>query len=450
MVGVAGGAPAENVDIRLGDVVVSKPARNTGSVIQYDSGKLLAGGIFNQTGSLNSPSPEVLTTLSTMQAKHLTHPTSFARYISNLPSQFSSPGSEKDRLFDWSYDHVGGEACEACDETKVVRRISRASHLPIPHYGIIASGSQVMKDGRTRERLRKEYGIICFETEAAGLMNRFQSVVIRGISDYSDSHKNGTWKHYAAATAAAYAKEFLVTLSSHDGSGTDSSSATVLAPQSSCVIFPHLLPSTAVGLGWLCINTQAPWIDFCPLKPDLKDGDVITVPSTRIRDLVRNSSLFDKFRNLFTREGTRTISVSQETIQVLVNSGQVFRNLSQEDETKKWLQRVFKYGCKAYMIVGKHIIVGYSGAADVLLALQFCRIKFRSRSTAGLDSALMANDTLKWNPIVVKSGRGDEGNGETLEAALQETFCAEDLEEQYKADAFLVDDQVTIISESRK
>lgn len=50
----------------------------------------------------------------------------------------------------------------------------------------------------------------------------------------------------------------------------------------------------------------------------------------------------------------------------------------------------------------------------------------------------------------MKSGRGDEGNDETLEAALQETFCEEDLDEQYKDDAFLVDCQVTIVSESRK
>jgi nucleoside phosphorylase len=51
------------------------------------------------------------------------------------------------------------------------------------------------------------------ETEAAGLMNDFPCLVIRGISDYSDSHKNDRWQPYAAATAAAYAKELLVALS---------------------------------------------------------------------------------------------------------------------------------------------------------------------------------------------------------------------------------------------
>jgi hypothetical protein len=33
--------------------------------------------------------------------------------------------------------------------------------------------------------------------------------VIRGICDYADSHKNKQWQKYAAATAAAHAKELL-------------------------------------------------------------------------------------------------------------------------------------------------------------------------------------------------------------------------------------------------
>lgn len=45
--------------------------------------------------------------------------------------------------------------------------------------------------------------------EAAGLMDNFPCLVIRGICDYSDSHKNKRWQEYAAATAAAYAKELL-------------------------------------------------------------------------------------------------------------------------------------------------------------------------------------------------------------------------------------------------
>jgi nucleoside phosphorylase len=51
--------------------------------------------------------------------------------------------------------------------------------------------------------------VLCFEMEAAGLMNSFPCLVIRGICDYADSHKNKQWQPHAAGTAAAYAKEVL-------------------------------------------------------------------------------------------------------------------------------------------------------------------------------------------------------------------------------------------------
>ncbi|CAH0017225.1 unnamed protein product, partial [Clonostachys rhizophaga] len=48
--------------------------------------------------------------------------------------------------------------------------------------------------------------------EAAGLMDIRPCLPIRGICDYSDSHKNKEWQRYAAATAAAYAGELLEVL----------------------------------------------------------------------------------------------------------------------------------------------------------------------------------------------------------------------------------------------
>lgn len=67
-----------------------------------------------------------------------------------------------------------------------------------------------MKDGCTRDKLARDLGIICFEMEAAGLMNNFPCLVIRGICDYADSHKNKQWQGYAALAAAAYGKEFIL------------------------------------------------------------------------------------------------------------------------------------------------------------------------------------------------------------------------------------------------
>src|SRR5271170_523559 len=71
MVGIGGGVPSHDVpgkevDIRLGDVVVSKPGLHDGGVVQYDFGKVVAGGEFTQTGTLNAPPAVLLTALSTL------------------------------------------------------------------------------------------------------------------------------------------------------------------------------------------------------------------------------------------------------------------------------------------------------------------------------------------------------------------------------------------------
>jgi nucleoside phosphorylase len=91
-----------------------------------------------------------------------------------------------------------------------VERAQRTGQEIVVHYGTIASGNLVIRDGLTRDRLSSELdGVLCFEMEAAGLMNKFPCLVIRDICDYADSHKNKTWQPYAAATAAACAKELL-------------------------------------------------------------------------------------------------------------------------------------------------------------------------------------------------------------------------------------------------
>jgi nucleoside phosphorylase len=66
-----------------------------------------------------------------------------------------------------------------------------------------------MKDAKLRDRWSMERNVLCFEMEAAGIMNTVPCLVIRGICDYSDSHKNKRFQEYAAATAASYAKLLL-------------------------------------------------------------------------------------------------------------------------------------------------------------------------------------------------------------------------------------------------
>ncbi|KAH7129240.1 Pfs, NACHT and ankyrin domain protein [Dactylonectria macrodidyma] len=90
--------------------------------------------------------------------------------------------------------------------------LMRESDDPQIHYGAIASGNQVMRSGTARDDIARQLEVMCFEMEAAGLMDVLPCLPIRGICDYSDSHKSKEWQRYAAATAAAYARELLEVL----------------------------------------------------------------------------------------------------------------------------------------------------------------------------------------------------------------------------------------------
>ena len=85
----------------------------------------------------------------------------------------------------------------------------RSVDEPCVHFGNIASSNQLQISAVERNRVQQEHDAICFEMEAAGVMHEYPCVVVRGICDYADSHKNKSWQNYAAATAAAYAKGLL-------------------------------------------------------------------------------------------------------------------------------------------------------------------------------------------------------------------------------------------------
>lgn len=204
IVGIGGGIPNEEDDIRLGDVVVSKPSGTHGGVIQYDLGRVTADG-FTCTGSLDAPPEKLLAVLNMMPS----HGSALGKH-----PQIQYPGDEFDRLYDPTYKHVGGGSCKSCDAGRQIRRVCGKRDLgPRIFYGTIASGNAVIRNADVRDKLRKIHGVLCFEMEAAGLMNsHFPCVVIRGISDYADSHKNDRWVEYAASTAAQYSKDFLCTI----------------------------------------------------------------------------------------------------------------------------------------------------------------------------------------------------------------------------------------------
>ncbi|KAH7153729.1 hypothetical protein DER46DRAFT_536377, partial [Fusarium sp. MPI-SDFR-AT-0072] len=223
LVGIGGGIarPDLGQDIRLGDIVVSQPDGTTGGVVQYDLGKAKANGGWERKGSLDKPPPVLLHALTSLQAEHEIAPSRVSDllqamweanpHMSSQKNGYTYQGVENDRLFEPHRDHVGGSTCDKCDSAWEMERDRRESTDPEIHYGIIASGNKLIKDAATRDSLSEDTGhqCLCVEMEAAGLMDRFPCLVIRGICDYADSHKNDRWQRYAAAAAAAFAVELL-------------------------------------------------------------------------------------------------------------------------------------------------------------------------------------------------------------------------------------------------
>ena len=258
LVGVCAGVPNDSDDehqMLLGDVVISK------GLVQYDFGRQIDGGFKRKTdveGNLGRPNQEIRSLLAKLESargrKRLQDKTFgfLADLIQKTSVQY--PGAVEDKLYKSSYRHLHHDfltcttcarceeedapACEValksscselnCDENMLVRRgrLDRALEVvslgkaaeqkPVIHYGLIASGDAVMKSGKHRDKIAAEGKVIAFEMEGAGVCDNLPSVVIKGVCDYGDSHKNKAWQGYASATAAACMKAFLSEWTSTD------------------------------------------------------------------------------------------------------------------------------------------------------------------------------------------------------------------------------------------
>jgi nucleoside phosphorylase len=227
MVGIGGGAPSQKHDIRLGDIVVSASRDGKGGVFQYDFGKMVQDQSFRPMGFLNQPPTVLRTAVSGLKAQYESEGHQLKETINRilekkprLRKKYKRPAPSSDRLYQTGVVHpLNDEAsCAAVCSDNPLKLILRSERTkdeddPAIHYGLIASANQLMKNALVRDKLKAEKDVLCFEMEAAGLMNHFPCLVIRGICDYSDSHKNKEWQGYAAMAAAAYAKDLLCRIS---------------------------------------------------------------------------------------------------------------------------------------------------------------------------------------------------------------------------------------------
>ncbi|CAI7651096.1 unnamed protein product [Penicillium pancosmium] len=196
MVGIGGGIPPK---VRLGDVVISAPVAEFPGVVQWDLGKTETVGNLRRTGALDKPPTALLTALTKLETQHEIFGSQIPNYLGALKEKYPRLAAK----YTWS-DSLK-DPLSSPDEIQEKPEDIRV------HYGLIASGDQVIKDAVARDRLNESLGgnVLCVEMEAAGLMDNFPCLVIRGICDYADAQKNEDWQEYAAAVAAACAKEVL-------------------------------------------------------------------------------------------------------------------------------------------------------------------------------------------------------------------------------------------------
>ncbi|KAJ5346750.1 phosphorylase superfamily protein [Penicillium brevicompactum] len=252
--GICGGVPLGGRDgsqeMLLGDVVISN------IVVQHDFGKRYPDRFHRKDtiqSDLNKPSKELRSLLLAVTTEtgleRLQQRTNdFLQELQatavrkNRRTQYTYPGKAEDRPFEADYRHMHHNSpscicrewsinsdpvcvdapfltCDdlGCEKAHLIPRKRLQSSepgikgppMPAIHFGPIASGDTVMKSGVERDIIAKREEVIAFEMESAGIWEEVPSIVVKGVCDYSDCHKNKNWQTFAAATAASAVKAVL-------------------------------------------------------------------------------------------------------------------------------------------------------------------------------------------------------------------------------------------------
>lgn len=246
LVGICGAVPygPSNQEIILGDVIVSEVLVRLDFGRQYPTGFKRKDTILDGPGK---PNEEILGLIQHWKSQVMAQQL-HARTMQHLIGLMQDPriGTEyptsPDQLFAAEYihrHHTGcfecslaesvcatalNTSCEelGCDQRMLIPRARRSGHdgqgSPNQriYFGTIGTADTVMKSALHRDQLAASERIIAFEMEGAGVWDKFNCLIIKGVCDYADSHKNRNWQSYAAAVAAAAAKEVLGQYVSHD------------------------------------------------------------------------------------------------------------------------------------------------------------------------------------------------------------------------------------------
>ncbi|KIW21360.1 hypothetical protein PV08_01940 [Exophiala spinifera] len=218
-VGLAGGVPRgkNGDDIRLGDVVIAYPVGTSSGVV-----KLVLGDNSTRVQRVLRPLPAVLRqNIELLAGDSLRMGSRVSKILSEMvqkrpemEGEYSFPGLSHDRLFQADYPHSGAGDCQNCDKNKIIERHERRLRSPMLHYGTIGLTSHLLEDAIRRDSVTQLADVKCIGMDTGWQLIKFPTaLVICGISDYADSHKNARWQPYAAASAVAYLKELLSIIS---------------------------------------------------------------------------------------------------------------------------------------------------------------------------------------------------------------------------------------------
>ncbi|KAJ0166508.1 Vegetative incompatibility protein HET-E-1 [Colletotrichum tanaceti] len=254
LVGICGGVPSPpgtEKEILLGDVIVSK------TMVQYDFGRQLPHQFKAKDtldDNLGRPNKDIRSLLAKLETERafdslqrrtneiLIQIQQTAAQAGRKRTRYPHPGVAQDRLFspEYLHRHHDDEDC-GCDDSWVCDMAPESScnelecdiaHLvprerletkkqheregdtakaqePEIFIGRVGSGNTVMKSGAHRDSIAQKHDLIAFEMEAAGAWDEVPCVVVKGVCDYADSHKNKKWQTFAAATAASTMKALL-------------------------------------------------------------------------------------------------------------------------------------------------------------------------------------------------------------------------------------------------
>ncbi|RHZ59244.1 5'-methylthioadenosine/S-adenosylhomocysteine nucleosidase family protein [Aspergillus thermomutatus] len=233
LVGICGGVPhgPNGVEIMLGDVIIGK------NVIQSDFGRQFPDGFVRKNSvddNLGKQGPRIRSFITKLESCKQNLEETMSLKLQSLLRKpefepLKYPGSSEDKLFlpDYVHKHYNAQTCECSQDGKIcsiakqssceelgcssacLEARKRRQDQPSIHFGSIASGDAVIKSGQHRDKIAHREGVIAIEMEGAGIWEYLPCIVVKGVCDYADSHKNKEWQRYTAAAASAGARAIL-------------------------------------------------------------------------------------------------------------------------------------------------------------------------------------------------------------------------------------------------